>query len=140
MTDNAFGAELRRQRHALGLTLIDVAGHIGLSVSYLSHVERGNRGPLNGTHARTLARSAGFDDALLLRALGSVPDDVRDALLADPDLIDAIRYAVRHGVKGDEVHALLIARVKEAEMKPTVERYKEARSEAEKLLTMSRAT
>lgn len=134
MTDNAFGTELRRQRHALGLTLIEVASHLRLSVPYLSDVERGNRGPLNEAHLRTLAQAAGFDDALLLRTTGSVPDDVRSALLADPDLVDAIRYAVRRGVKGDEVHAMLIDRVNEAELRPIVERYEAAMSEAKRLL------
>lgn len=42
------GAHLRRLRQHAGLTLKQVAEGAGVSVSYLSDVERGRRGPLTG--------------------------------------------------------------------------------------------
>ncbi len=38
------GLLVRRKRRALGLTLAEVADRTGLSVSYLSGLERGDRG------------------------------------------------------------------------------------------------
>jgi transcriptional regulator with XRE-family HTH domain len=41
----AVGAELRRERLAAGRTLVDVARRAGLSVQYLSEMERGLKDP-----------------------------------------------------------------------------------------------
>ncbi len=41
----AAGDELRRERHASERTLADVAGRAGISVQYLSEVERGLKEP-----------------------------------------------------------------------------------------------
>jgi len=40
-----FGARVREIRHALGLTQADVAGRAGVSLKYLSQIERGTRNP-----------------------------------------------------------------------------------------------
>lgn len=44
--EEKFGSTLRRLRVASDKTLKDVARHIGVSIVYLSDVERGNRRPL----------------------------------------------------------------------------------------------
>lgn len=41
----AAGEELRRERQRTGRTLADVAAHAGISVQYLSEVERGRKEP-----------------------------------------------------------------------------------------------
>jgi transcriptional regulator with XRE-family HTH domain len=41
----AVGRELREERHRAGRTLADVAGESGISVPYLSEVERGRKEP-----------------------------------------------------------------------------------------------
>ena len=41
--DRAIGAEMREKRRAAGLSLRDAAKRMGLSASYLSDLERGNR-------------------------------------------------------------------------------------------------
>lgn len=67
--EQAFGEVIRAVRASLGMTLAQVGEATGLSVTYLSDVERGNRGVTMPT-ARELARL--FDKPELLDlALGA---------------------------------------------------------------------
>lgn len=52
-----FGEFVRSKRHERKLTLRDVAEQLGVSIPYLSDVERGLRGPLSGSHLGTLAKA-----------------------------------------------------------------------------------
>lgn len=66
-----FGARVREMRHGLGLTQADVAERAGVSLKYLSQIERGTRNP-------TLAVLIH-----LSRALGTKPE----TLVADLDRV-----------------------------------------------------
>lgn len=50
-----FGPWLREQRRAKGLRLREVAGSLGLSIPYISDIERGRRCPMGTEYARELA-------------------------------------------------------------------------------------
>ena len=54
MTD--FGKALRAARLNWGLTLREVAEHLGVSIAYLSDVEAGRRAPLTPERVKSVAR------------------------------------------------------------------------------------
>ena len=47
-----FSNRIREIRKAKNLTLADISGSIGISIAYLSDIERGNRHGSNGTLKR----------------------------------------------------------------------------------------
>lgn len=61
-----FGPWLRGARQALGLRLADVADGAGLSLQYISDVERGRRCPMGTEYAREIAGVLGVDEAELV--------------------------------------------------------------------------
>lgn len=64
-----FGELLRKERLAAQRTLREVAAWLGLSVPYLSDVEKGRRLPLRVEHVRKLAPFLGIEpDALVMAA------------------------------------------------------------------------
>lgn len=65
---NEFGEVLRRVRKEAGKTLADVADILGVSISYVSDVERGRRDPWASERIHQLARGLGVDPAPLLQA------------------------------------------------------------------------
>lgn len=54
-----FGESLRTARIAAGLGLLGLAERLGVSVPYLSDVERGNRAPLTAERVRQAAEILG---------------------------------------------------------------------------------
>lgn len=62
----SFGAWLREARAQAGVTLADVAGALGCSVSYVSDVEHGRRGPFDFRKLRVLAEAFGVPFAGVL--------------------------------------------------------------------------
>ncbi len=56
-----FGALLRASRVKAGWTLARLAEHLGVSVPYLSEVERFSRAPLTADRARAAAEALGVD-------------------------------------------------------------------------------
>ena len=63
MAEAAFGAQLRRSRQAVGLSLRQLATRVGYDHSYLSQVERGQR-PGSADLARLCDRALGTGDEL----------------------------------------------------------------------------
>ena len=63
MAEAAFGAQLRHSRHAVGLSLRQLATRVGYDHSYLSQVERGQR-PGSADLARLCDRELGTGDEL----------------------------------------------------------------------------
>ena len=61
-----FGDVLRKQRRQTGRTLGDLSKLLGLSVVYLSDVERGNRRPLNKERILKVAKYLETDAAILI--------------------------------------------------------------------------
>lgn len=58
---NVFGKALREARSEANMTISRLAGRVGVSVSYLSDVERGNRGPLDDELLRMVCSEIGAD-------------------------------------------------------------------------------
>ena len=65
---NKFGSLLRTMRESAGKSMGEVARHLGLTVPFISDVERGNRGPLPPEKIRLVAAFLGIDSTELLRA------------------------------------------------------------------------
>ena len=65
---NTFGNLLRRQRTAAGKTMGDLARHLGVSVTYVSDVERGYRAPLTRANIIKTADFLGIGPSPLLIA------------------------------------------------------------------------
>ncbi|HEY6509796.1 MAG TPA: helix-turn-helix transcriptional regulator [Vicinamibacterales bacterium] len=65
-----FGALLRRHRKALECTVTELANHLGVSMTYLSDVERDRRPPLSAQRINKIARYFSLSndewDALLM--------------------------------------------------------------------------
>lgn len=68
----AFGERLRELRKRAGKTLGDVADVLGVSVVYVSDVERGNRAPLRPDLVDKVADALGADAAELHRLAAEV--------------------------------------------------------------------
>jgi len=69
------GEQLRRRRHERGETLADVAARAGVSVQYLSEVERGLKEP----SSEILSAVIGALDRSLLDLTSGIADDLRAA-------------------------------------------------------------
>ena len=63
-----FGDALRKSRHDAEKTLGDVANLLGISVVYMSDVERGNRGPFSNERILKVAEFVNTDPAPLITA------------------------------------------------------------------------
>lgn len=63
-----FGTLLRKLRKAGGKTMGQLADHLGVSVSYVSDVELGNRAPFDGAKVREAARFLRVDPTALFMA------------------------------------------------------------------------
>src|SRR5205807_2578144 len=77
------GAQIRRQRRRLGLTLDDLAGRTGISKPYLSLIETGRvPNPPSDEKLRRLEHTLGFNPGELLAQahLQRTPKDVRAML------------------------------------------------------------
>lgn len=104
-----FGAEIRRRRTSLGLTLDELAERAELSTVYLGEVERGSRGRGPSLEvALKIARSLGvalgdlLGGVMELSAGGVEAGRLYDAL---PDAfkqstLQVLRWLVRHCAKG----------------------------------------
>lgn len=76
------GDRLRRMRHERGETLAEVARRAGVSVQYLSEVERGRKEPSSEIVAAILGALGGT----LLDLTAGVADDLRSTALAPATL------------------------------------------------------
>lgn len=71
-----FGHHLRLMRTDANMTLADVASHIGVSIAYLSGVERGTKNPLNKDKLRCVLKLFGQENAYEWLASTAVDDRV----------------------------------------------------------------
>jgi transcriptional regulator with XRE-family HTH domain len=101
-----FGDLLRRLRRKANRTLGDVARVLGVSVVYLSDVERGNRKPLS--HERTLKVAAflEIDPSELMEAAdrerGFIEYDIRKARPLEADVVGGLVAGLARGGVTDE--------------------------------------
>jgi transcriptional regulator with XRE-family HTH domain len=72
-----FGELFREERKRAGKTLGQTAQHLGISLTYLSDVERNQRPPLNPERIRTAAAWFGIDPTELLAAAAERQGDFR---------------------------------------------------------------
>jgi transcriptional regulator with XRE-family HTH domain len=104
-----FGDLLRQQRRKADKTLGDVARLLGVSVVFLSDVERGNRRPLNNERLVRIAEFLGQDPTLLIEAAdrerGFIEYDIRKARPLEADVVGGLVAGLaRGGVTDDQLH------------------------------------
>ena len=63
-----FGQTLRLHRNKLGISLKQLSHHLGISVPYLSDVDRGNRPPLKEDRILRASQYLNLSPSLLLKA------------------------------------------------------------------------
>lgn len=84
------GEHLRRRRHERGETLADVAERAGVSVQYLSEIERGLKEP----SSEILSAVVGALDASLLELTSGIADDLRATAAAPARSAGPAAYAL----------------------------------------------
>jgi transcriptional regulator with XRE-family HTH domain len=103
-----FGRYIRSKRLAnpRELRQLDVANHLGISLTYYSQIEVGTKKPLEGGKLERLAKFLELTDeetALMYDLAGretrEVPYDIEDTLMHE-DVGDLIRYATRRSRDG----------------------------------------
>lgn len=83
---------LRSTREAQSLTLLQLGRRIGVSSSYLSRIETGDKThqPSEALLVR-LAAELGLDEDALLVAAGRIPKDVHAFLIESPSTLEKVR-------------------------------------------------
>lgn len=71
-----FGQWLREKRVAKGFSLRKFAEQVGVSPTYLSHVEQGNADPPTAERVQTMAVLLGENADEMIALAGRVPDDL----------------------------------------------------------------
>lgn len=115
-----FGQWVRLKREEKGLTQMDVARRAGVSMSYISTIERGERHRITGAPSApsrdiiiNIAKALGADEAEALMRAGYTPedpkaidimqrDDIRIALFTGsipPEELDEFRRAIEIAVR-----------------------------------------
>ena len=103
-----FGDALRNQRHNARKTLGDVAKLLGVSVVYVSDVERSNRRPFNNERILKIAKLIGADPAPLMAAAdverGVIEYNITKAKPLEADVVgDLVSGLARGGVTEDQL-------------------------------------
>ena len=103
-----FGDALRKRRRDAGKTLSDVAGVLGVSVVYVSDVERGNRRPLDSERIIKIAKFLKTDSAVLIEAAdrerGVIEYDISKAGPLEADVVGGLVSGLaRGGVTEDQL-------------------------------------
>jgi transcriptional regulator with XRE-family HTH domain len=106
-----FGEALRRHRRKAGKTLGDLARLLGVSVVYVSDVERGNRRPLSNER---ILRVADFLDAdptplidMAARERGVIEYDITKARPLEADVVGGLVSGLaRGGVTDKQLHEI----------------------------------
>ena len=106
-----FGGALRRLRREAGRTLSDLASLLGVSIVYVSDVERGNRKPLGNERILRVAQFLGANPAPLLEAAnkerGFIEYDITKASSLEADVVGGLVSGLaRGGVSDDQLHQI----------------------------------
>lgn len=104
-----FGELLRNQRRKTGKTLGDIARLLGVSVVYLSDVERGNRRALSHDRILKIATFLDEDPTPLMEAAdrerGFIEYDIRKARPLEADVVGGLVAGLaRGGVTDEQLH------------------------------------
>jgi transcriptional regulator with XRE-family HTH domain len=76
-TPMSFGAFIRERRNERGLTLLDVAAEVELSVPYLSRIERDRENPPRDELIRRLAKVLDVPEDEVFAAARRLPPDLQ---------------------------------------------------------------
>ena len=106
-----FGEALRKRRRETKRTLSDIADVLGVSVVYVSDVERGNRRPLNNDSIIKVAKFLKTDAAPLIRAAdqerGVIEYDIARARPLEADVVGGLVSGLaRGGVTDDQLRRI----------------------------------
>lgn len=82
----ALGDMVRQERRQRGLTLAELGRAVGLSMSYISDIERGNRAPTTDTVLSALAAGLDVDPDGIYYAAGRIPPDLRNLDVTSDDI------------------------------------------------------
>jgi len=94
---SAFGDWLRECRTTRGLGVRELARIMGISATFLSRTEHGQREAPAEDHLLRAADALGVDgDEIIVRS-GRIPRDVKAWLLADCSRVAAVRRRMRRG-------------------------------------------
>jgi len=101
-----FGDALRRHRRKAGKTLRDLADLLGVSIVYISDVERGNRNPLTNDRIIRAAKSLKTDAAPLIeladRERGFIEYDISRASPLEAEVVGGLVSGLARGGVSDE--------------------------------------
>jgi len=101
-----FGELLRKMRRKADKTLGDVARLLGISVVYVSDVERGNRKPFGNERIVQIAKFLGEDASPLIEAAdwerGVIEYDIRRARPLEADVVGGLVSGLARGGVTDE--------------------------------------
>lgn len=106
-----FGELLRHARRNARKTLGAVASELGVSVVYVSDVERGNRKPFSKDRILKVAKFLGIDPAPLLQAAsqerGFIEYDIAKAKPLEADVLTGLVTGLaRGGISDDKLHRI----------------------------------
>ena len=106
-----FGDALRRTRHSAGNTLGDVAKLLGVSVVYVSDVERGNRRPFSNERILKIAKFVKTDPTPLIAAAdverGVIKYDIDQTKPLEAAVVgDLVSGLARGGVTDDQLQKI----------------------------------
>lgn len=106
-----FGDLLRKARRKADKTLGDLAGLLGVSVVFLSDVERGNRKPLSNERIVKIAAFLRTDPAEMMEAAdrdrGFIEYDIRKARPLEADVVGGLVAGLaRGGVTEDQLRRI----------------------------------
>jgi transcriptional regulator with XRE-family HTH domain len=106
-----FGHVLRNNRRQAGKTLGDLAEVLGVSVVYLSDIERGNRKPLNKERILKIAGFLGTEATALLAAAdwerGFIEYDITKARPLEADVVGGLVSGLaRGGITDDQLMSI----------------------------------
>jgi len=128
-----FGEFIRKKRLAdpREITMLDVAKHLGISLSYMSAIENRHKPPFDGDKLMELAEFLNLteeDTALMFDLAGKenreVPYDIQDTFMYD-EVGDLARYALRQSKAGFIKEADWKAFIRQAEEKKNKTRRKD---------------
>jgi transcriptional regulator with XRE-family HTH domain len=106
-----FGDLLRKQRRKAEKTLGDIADLLGLSVVFVSDVERGNREPFTNDRIVKIAAYLNVDPTPLMEAAdrerGFIEYDIRKARPLEADVVGGLVAGLaRGGVSDEQLHKI----------------------------------
>src|SRR5579885_2692233 len=84
---NAFGQWLRKKRVAKGFSLRKFAEEVGVSPTYLSHVEQGEADPPTAERVKKMASLLDENADEMIALAGRVPEDLPEIIQGHPSKI-----------------------------------------------------